>query len=446
METPAPPSARPGTRRDADAALLIAADALACLEGGLATGEGHAIAAFYAARGEDVDARAIRAAGAAAIIRFTECDAIHLPSCVTPAAIAVPSALAFAADPDRLSAAIGEGMAAGIALGEAVGGAASLAHGVWPTLLAAPAIAAVAVATALGLDAGQIAQARVLALAGASGRAGRPGGMPSGRWLAIGEATLKGIRAALATRHGFSGDPALGGPDWLAGQAPEGLADARALSRPPVRPDAIGLKPWVAARQGMNAIAAMPSLLAGIRDPAAIERIEVALPPEAVGVVSRPLDPSSRLSTIAHLGLQLGLAAFSPARLHEIGREAPFDPRALALAARVTVQPDPALGTRTHASWPARVTLHLPGGPRSATMPSAPGDAGCEARGGLVEARIARLCRPATADALARLMAGDADAPADCARAMDAAIAAARAETPDPKAPQKATQTRGGDA
>jgi 2-methylcitrate dehydratase PrpD len=418
---PATRQARP------DAALLHAADALAALQAGLATREGRAIAAFHALPGTDDQARAIRAAGAAAVIRFTECDAIHLPSCVTPAAVALPAALAFARDAARLSTAIEAGMAAGVALGGAVGGARALAHGVWPTLLAAPVIAAVAAATALGLDPGRMAHARALALAGVSGRLGRPGGMPSGRWLAIGEATLKGLRAALAARHGFSGDLALGGPDWLAGMAPEGLADPAALTRPPVPPKAIGLKPYVTARQGLNAIVAFRALLDQGQDPAGIDRVEVALPPEAVAVAARPLDPGNRLSTIAHLGLQLGIAAFTPDRLHDVGREAPFDPRALALAGRVSVTGDPALARDAGQGWPARVTLHAGGAVLTATCRTAPGDAGDPAMAALVAARIDRVCAPDIAGMLHRLIDGADAAVADCAAAMEAGILSAAA-------------------
>jgi drug/metabolite transporter (DMT)-like permease len=64
---------------------LHTADALACLAAGLATAEGASLAAFY---GEE------RVAGRAAVIRHTEADAIHVPTCLTPAAIAVPVALA----------------------------------------------------------------------------------------------------------------------------------------------------------------------------------------------------------------------------------------------------------------------------------------------------------------------------------------------------------------
>ena len=64
------------------------------------------------------------------------------------------------------------------------------------------------------------------------------------------------------------------------------------------------------------------------------------LPKVATGIVTRPLDPANRLSTIAHLGLQLGIAAFERDRLLDIDRTPPFKPEGLGFADRVTVAAD----------------------------------------------------------------------------------------------------------
>ena len=332
---------------------LHAADALACLLAGTQTPEGAALAAFYDESGLQPPLAA--AAAAAAIIRLTEWDDIHVPSCVTAGAVAVPVALVLAADEASFAAAMGAGYATGIALGEAVGGVSALPE-TWPGLFAAPAIAAVTASTALGLAPEMKAQALVLALAGSSGRNGRPSGTPSSRWLAIGEATLKGIRAAFAARSQFKGDLELLSPQWLKAQSPA------AAEWPLPRPDAMalaGLKPFVAARQGLNAIEAFRRLIAEGTDPRAIEEIHVSLPPEAVGVVGRPLNPGDRLSTIAHLGLQLGIAAFEPERLTDVARTEPFGPDAHALSERVTVIPDASLSAESGAGWPARIAVRL---------------------------------------------------------------------------------------
>jgi len=351
---------------------LHAADSLACLIAGAQTLEGRALTAFY--RSDGVPEPFAAAAAAAAVIRFTEWDDIHVPSCVTPGAVAVPAALAFAADEASFSAAMASGYAIGTALGEAIGGVSALPE-TWPGLFAAPAIAAIATSTALGLAPEIKAQALVLALAGSSGRHGRPSGTPSARWLVIGEATLKGIRAAFAARAGFKGDLDLLSPGWLRAQS--GAAGEWQLPRP----DAIrsvGLKPVVAARQGMNAIEAFRRLIAAGMEPGAIEEIRVSLPPAAVAVVSRPLNLEDRLSTIAHLGLQLGIAAFEPERLSDVGRALPFGPDARSLAERVVIVADEALCEG--AGWPAKVAVRIGAEWVEQACPSIPGEDGDESR------------------------------------------------------------------
>lgn len=329
---------------------LHTADTLAVLAAGLKAREGERIARFFGG-GDD----AVRAAGMAAVARFTECDDIHVPTCMTAGAIVVPVALTFAVDSESYARAVEAGYAVGLAFAQAAGGVAALAQGVWPALFAAPAVAAVTTSVALKGDRAVIASALGLALAGASGRAGHPGGWPSGRWFVFGEATLKGIRAALATSQGFRGDIDLVSEAWLRRQTTPELATIEPLSGLVEGAVAqVGIKPFVAARQGSNAIQAFISLLDHGLAPDTIERVEVFLPPETLGVVTRPLDSANRLSTIASLGLQLGIAAYERERLLDVDRGHPFKPDTLAFAERVTVSGDDTLVSRGGPSWPAR--------------------------------------------------------------------------------------------
>jgi len=328
---------------------LHAADALVCLMAGTRSPEGQALHRFYR---DGSGSPQFLAALAAATIRMTEWDDIHVASCVTAGAVAIPTALLFAGDDDGFVQSVCAGYAIGIALGEAIGGVTALPD-TWPGLLAASAIAAVTAATARGLPAEQHAQALVIALAGASGRNGRPFGTPSARWLAIGEATLKGVRSAQAAGHGYKGDLDLLTDRWLRAQNPE------AKGWQALQPKAIaaaGLKPFVAARQGMNAILAFDKLLRRGIDPDEIQEIRVTVPPEAVAVIARPLNPDDRLSRIAHLGLQLGLLAFDPARTTDIRRDEGIGRKASDFAARVDVAGDAALA-QLSAEWPARVAI-----------------------------------------------------------------------------------------
>ncbi|WJR69123.1 MmgE/PrpD family protein [Neorhizobium sp. CSC1952] len=351
-----------GDRKLRDLVNLHTVDALVCLAAGAGAKEASSLLAFYRETGAG-DAIS-SAAGASAVIRFTEWDAIHVPSCATPDAMAVPAALAFAQDYGTYVKAVVAGHSVGVALSEAVGGVSALPE-TWPGLFAAPAAAAVSVAIALDLSEERVAQALVLAMAGSSGRNGRPSGMPSARWLVIGEATSKGIRAALAAKAGVKGDLDLLSPAWMKGQA----AAAGALEAKRIDPMAIarvGVKPFVSARQGMNAIQAFSSLLHKGLDPDAIETVRVFLPPVAVPVVGRPLDTEDRLATIAHLGLQLGIAAYEPPRLMDVDRSRPFDGNALDLARRVTVTADDGLPVE---GWPARVVVSEKGQTREAVWP-----------------------------------------------------------------------------
>ncbi|MBP1846587.1 2-methylcitrate dehydratase PrpD [Rhizobium petrolearium] len=351
-----------GDQKLRDLVSLHTVDALACLAAGAGSREGSSLLAFYRETGAG-DAVS-SAAGASAVIRFTEWDAIHVPSCATPDAMAVPAALSFAQDIPTYVKAVAAGHAIGVALSEAVGGVAALPE-TWPGLFAAPAVAAVSAAIAMGLSDEQIAQALVLSVAGSSGRNGRPSGMPSARWLVIGEAVLKGIRAALAAKADIKGDLDLLSPCWMKGQAASAVPLEAAHINSAVIAKVVA-KPFVSARQGINAIQAFSTLLQKGADPIDIESVQVYLPPVAVPVVSRPLAAEDRLSTIAHLGLQLGIAAFEPARQMDVDRSRAFGTDVLDFAKRVTVSADESL---TAEGWPARVVVSEKGQTREAVWP-----------------------------------------------------------------------------
>ena len=102
-----------------------------------------------AAGGLTVEGRALRSVLAtasiadsvgmqAAVIRHTEIDDIHMPSCTTPSSVAVPTALGLAraggiSDPERVASAIWAGTELMTRLGVAIDGARILYRGVWPT-------------------------------------------------------------------------------------------------------------------------------------------------------------------------------------------------------------------------------------------------------------------------------------------------------------------------
>ncbi|MBL0936892.1 MAG: MmgE/PrpD family protein [Rhizobiaceae bacterium] len=355
----------PSGDADRRALAVHVADALVCLAKTMRLGEAQAIRRFY---GE------AKVPAAASIIRMSEYDAIHVPTCLSPDAVTVPAALSLARDADSLLEACEAGTAVGLWLADAVGGVTALERGIWPTLFAAPAMAAVSAGVAMRLGPDDLAHALAIALAGTSGRLGRPSGAPSARWLSIGEATLKGVRAAEAAAHGFRGDLGLVSAAWLRGQGAVGDAIPALPSgtSPLMR---VGLKPYVAARQGVNALTAFLEAADGL-DARSIDAVRIDLPSACLPVVTRPLDLSDRLSRIANLRLRIALAACEPGRLHDVEATVAPDEPALALAEHVEIHADDTLPAGADTAWPARVRVLVRGVWREATCLRGPGDDG----------------------------------------------------------------------
>lgn len=386
---------------------LHTADALSCLAAARTTDEAQALQALFLPDEEP--------AAEAAIIRYSEADSIHVPSCLTPAAVTIPVAIEHAVNGDAFVKAVAAGTSVGLAIAEAVGGASALGRGIWPTLLAAPAMAAVTACVAARCPPEETANALSLSLAGRSGRCGRPGGWPSGRWYLIGSAVLHGMGAVRAARAGARGDPDLPGADWLVSQAGRDLAQPDAVAG--ADRDAIariGLKPFVTARQAATAVQAFLYLLKDGLDPDTIEAVEISLPPETLPVITRPAIAGDRLSLIANLGTQIGLAAYSPDGLMEISRKTPLPDKARDLAARVTVNGDTGLQAEARGGhWPARVRIAAGGRTVDHCLVRLPGDADDPAAAQVVAAKRAAWRMPSKDPVMD---AADADALLTAAR------------------------------
>ena len=327
-------------------------DALAAFHVGIATRDGQALARLY--RGSLPE----HAAAVAAVARSSECDDIHLSSCVTPAAAVIPVALAFArnrTDAD-VQHAIAAGYAAGLNLGVAIGGAKALANGVWPTLLAAPLMAAVTTSRLLGHDSERLAHAMALALARASGRIGRPMGPPSDRWFAFAEAVARGIRAAEAVGHGFTGDPALLSKEWLAREAGHDAIDMPAFESSSPSIAEVGFKPFPIARQAANAVVAFQRLLSAGLDPRRIDSVAISVPAINVALLSRPLG-NDRLSRVSNIGFQIACAALAPDMLYDSERASADSASLVEFAQRVSLSAARDLDAHLPGCWPARVMV-----------------------------------------------------------------------------------------
>lgn len=358
-------------------------DTIGALIAGHGTSEGERILAFARADGAHpaflTDHVLDRIATRVALVRHTEVDDIDIPSCVTPGAVAIVTALTLAEDidtpPELVARAILSAYRVMTDLGRACGGSTLLARGFWPTYVAGPLGAAVAAATILRLDAPATAHAMALALAQTAASTGGPA-EPNPRWLLLGLAVRSGVAAAMAAARGLPGDTTLLDGDWLA--RCHGLPlDHKQLE--PASGDVmagISIKAFASAKQATCAVNAFQELTAAHDiDPAAIVAVRARVMPEHLRMVGHAhitASRSQRLTSVPHL---IALAAHALGRLMDIER-GPFDtPAIAALRAKVAVSGDPALAAHGQAHWPAHVEIETADGRRvDRTVIAARGD------------------------------------------------------------------------
>jgi 2-methylcitrate dehydratase PrpD len=367
-------------------------DIAAAFFAGARTSEGQSLCALYGGRADPSE----RAAAATAIARLSECDDIHLASCITPGAVVIPIALALGAHSDaaQFHGAIAAGCSAGLRLGIAIGGAKALLGGVWPSLVAAPLMAAVTASSLARHDTTQIAHAMALALAGASGRPGRPSGAPSGRWFLFAEAALRGLRASEAAARGFRGDLTLLSKSWLTALAGHEDVDMAAFeSAAPSISDA-GFKPFPVARQGANAIAAFQILLSKGLDPNRIKALEVQVPAINAALLNRPVAEGDRLSRLSNIGFQLACAAFAPEMLYDAERNLRPNAPLLEFARCVAVIPASDLEAHLPGRWAARVVVNTDSEGFEETVIRAPFDHDSPGLAQVLEDKWRRLLPP----------------------------------------------------
>jgi 2-methylcitrate dehydratase PrpD len=353
-------------------------DAVVAAAAGARTGEAKSLAALLAAR-----ALPERIGQRAATIRLSEVDDIHLPSCTTPSAAAVATALSLAAelqrfDPARLASAIWAGTEIMTRMGEAVRGPEILYRGVWPSCFAAPLSVAATAARLRGFDAGRTADALSLALMMSTRGTGRPHGSPSGRWLMFAVAVSTGLAAVDAAAAGYRGDPAL-----LDGNAFEdtwGLALDRerlaAVSATRSVYPALSMKPFCSAKQSIAAVEALRAILAaGVAVPA-IAAVKVKVPKAYLGMISLKAQPGVRTTTLVSAARQLALLACEPARLYDVDRsETVIDPAILTFEYKVEIVADDALAQFYPRQWPAEVEVTgTDGSQHRERVVTAPGD------------------------------------------------------------------------
>ena len=380
----------------ADKLSLHLFDALGALAAGITIPD---IQALFASDGSGTSLMAPlrRASLAAAAIRSTEIDDIHLEACVTPSAAVAPIILQFAQGEEnigglRLLNAYLCGVEAMIRFAAATGGPRLMRSGIWPSRLAAPLGAAAAASAILSLDEQRTAHALAIAAAMAGGLSAR-GGVPSTRWLIFGRAVGDGLAAARAAAAGMKGDPSLLDGAWCTATGIE--LDPRILLATEGRALAVrdlGLKPWCAARQTIAAISGFLELLQKHDfEPAALARIEVEVPREYAAMIDQQEMPASRPASFANLRYLLGLASFAPRGLLDVRRDdLRIDSRFDSLARIVRIEATDDFSASYPAHWPARVSVETKGGTRhSVEVTDIPGDAARPLPWDEVEGKIA---------------------------------------------------------
>ncbi len=354
-----------------------AIDSAVALVAGAASPEGRELAGLLPAGA----ASAEQAAVAAAIIRSTEVDDIHIESCVTPTSLAMPAALLTgggdASDLREAEDAIRIAVELSVRMGLAIEGPNALYRGVWPTCFSTPLAVAAALCRMRKLDAARTSHALSMALMMSSGRIGRFAGQPTGRWIVLNAAFADGVRAFEAGMRGYKGDPGLLDGPWLQnalGYAPQtdalvdDLGSSHALR-------GLGMKPFSTARQALAPTQALLDLMAEGLVAADIESIEVRVPEAYAAMISRPLE-AYRSSTYSNAGFQMALAALKPDHLLDLDRASVIeDPAILAFARNVHVKADPALQADYPRVWAGEIYVRTASGQLSRKVVAPRGDA-----------------------------------------------------------------------
>ena len=340
----------------------------------------------------------MKISGRSAIVRYSEADPINLPSCMTADCISVPVALSAASSAESYFRAITIGSAVGVRIARAAGGAGALSLGIWPSLFAAPAVAAVTDAIARGLPSAEIKNALELSMSGGSGRIGRPGGVPSGRWTTFGEAVYRGLRAVRAVQLGATSDPEIFSIGWWHAHMgdfaiPEAMNGSEGDTK-------FCIKSAVCARQALTAMAGLEIML-NENKKSIVNRVEVKLPTCCIGVVTRQIEPGNRLSEIANLQVAMGVVARDPERLLDIGRETAITDNVFDFAKLIFVSADPSLDKAPTGTWPAILKLICSDGVYEKRFDDVPGDTGLSTRLSVLQKKLKRF---GANDALSVLM------------------------------------------
>ena len=306
-----------------------------------------------------------------AAARSSELDDIDRFATVTPGSVAVPVALALAADrktgTDAMLAGVIAGYEAMVSLGDALEASKRAGGLFWPSYLAAPFAAAATAARVIGLDPERTAHALAIAATRAAGGAGRIAGEPSSRWLTYGCAAADGVLAALAAEAGMKGDPATLEQSLPAtASMPFDGAKFAFDGERGWRIARVDTKPFCTAYQVLSAVEAARAAHRELGS-SSIELVEVAVPENYRSMIDRP-QPQNRLDSIASVQFQIAAALTREELLFDVARRTLELPPAGTELMRVTrVSADDGLTKLFPDRWPASVRIRSADGREAAS-------------------------------------------------------------------------------
>src|SRR5262249_24895847 len=203
------------------------------------------------------------------------------------------------------------------------------------------------------------------ALRMADGRTASRQSEPLNRWLLFAEAVRPALSPDAPSEALSASDVELLSEAWHRGAAGhEGIDIAAIEGALPSIAD-VGFKRSRTARQGLIAVLAFRGFLAQNLRVEDIDPVHVFVPPQNLGLLTRPLN-ETRLTRLCNLSYQLACAACAPDSLYDPDR-APT-PALVSLAARVSVLPDAALEAFLPDRWAARLVVKMTQGTIERTL------------------------------------------------------------------------------
>ena len=340
-----------------------------------------------------------------ALTRLSEIDDIHLPSMTTPGGVVIPSALSMAQamrarapSVDDVITAILAGYEVMTRLGRAFDGPTILYRGIWPTYFAAPAAVAAVVARLLQLDARDAANALALALTFAAPGVGHHNAATTSRWLAVGNAAGNGLAAALAAKHGFTGDLKLFEGSFFSsiyGITPDIAALTDVFNEHTVLSE-VSFKPWCAARQTMAATQALREIIDSGVAPESITEVHATVLPPHLKMIDHGVVAGDRASYLTSLPYCMAVAAMAPELAFDVQHSPPeLPPPVLAFMRKTKLEADDGLLADYPRTWPARVRVVAGSAVHQRLVAHVPGDPGWAFDRARVEAKFLRFVLPA---------------------------------------------------